>query len=266
MNYQKIYDSIIKDAKSKDRKKLRKNNVDYIYYENHHIIPKCLNGTNDIENLVLLTAKEHFMCHKLLTYIYKGDRKLACAFHRMTYTKNKRISLRDYVYAKELQQSIPVSIETKKKQSKARKGVKFSESHKDNLRKSIQKIKNEASLEEKNRRHEYAKGDKNGMFGKISPNKGKKLSIEEIENIKICTKLAMQRPEVKHKQKQNKLPMFAEKNGMYQQHHSDESKEKISLNLLKTPKIKCIHCLNEFYPWHYSRSHGDKCKKINVII
>ena len=69
MNHQKVYDNIIKNAKFENRKKLRKNKTNYIYYEKHHILPKCLGGNNDKENLVLLTAKEHYVCHKLLTYI-----------------------------------------------------------------------------------------------------------------------------------------------------------------------------------------------------
>lgn len=37
------------------------------YTERHHIIPKCLGGTNKKDNLVLLKAREHFICHLLLT-------------------------------------------------------------------------------------------------------------------------------------------------------------------------------------------------------
>lgn len=110
MNYQKIYDAIIQKAKSKNRVKLRKNQNGYIYYENHHIIPKCLSGTDDKENLVLLTAREHFVCHKLLTYIYKGNRRIVNAFYMLTHTKkfNKKISSRDYAYAKELVINTPI--------------------------------------------------------------------------------------------------------------------------------------------------------------
>ena len=39
--------------------------------EEHHIIPRCLGGSDDKSNLVKLTAKEHFICHLLLTKIYK---------------------------------------------------------------------------------------------------------------------------------------------------------------------------------------------------
>jgi hypothetical protein len=36
------------------------------YKERHHVIPKSLGGNNLPENLVNLTAKEHFICHLLL--------------------------------------------------------------------------------------------------------------------------------------------------------------------------------------------------------
>lgn len=39
------------------------------YTERHHIIPRCMGGTDDESNLVSLTAREHFVCHLLLTKI-----------------------------------------------------------------------------------------------------------------------------------------------------------------------------------------------------
>jgi hypothetical protein len=37
-----------------------------IYSEIHHIIPKSLGGSNSKDNLVRLTAREHYICHLLL--------------------------------------------------------------------------------------------------------------------------------------------------------------------------------------------------------
>jgi hypothetical protein len=55
------------------------------YTETHHIIPKSLGGSNKKENLVKLTAREHFICHLLLTKMVSGDskRKMAYACKRM---------------------------------------------------------------------------------------------------------------------------------------------------------------------------------------
>jgi len=41
-------------------------------YEQHHIIPKSCGGTDDQSNLVLLTPKEHYICHRLLPKMVKS--------------------------------------------------------------------------------------------------------------------------------------------------------------------------------------------------
>lgn len=64
--YTTWYNSIVSKAKFQNRQKLNRKHPDYVYYEKHHIIPKALNGTNTPDNLVLLTAKEHFIVHLLL--------------------------------------------------------------------------------------------------------------------------------------------------------------------------------------------------------
>lgn len=61
--YKKWYDNIIEN--SKNRKIVG-------YSEKHHIIPKSLGGTNDLKNISILSAKEHFICHRLLTRFTQG--------------------------------------------------------------------------------------------------------------------------------------------------------------------------------------------------
>ena len=58
--------NIITNAKSQNRKRGEH------YYESHHILPKSLYPlwSNNKHNLVLLTAREHFVCHLLLTKIF----------------------------------------------------------------------------------------------------------------------------------------------------------------------------------------------------
>lgn len=58
--YGNIYNSLIEKAQSKNRSK--KNG----YYESHHILPRSMGGTNQKINLVLLTAREHYIAHLLL--------------------------------------------------------------------------------------------------------------------------------------------------------------------------------------------------------
>ena len=45
------------------------------YTERHHIIPQSLGGSNDKDNLVDLTAREHFICHWLLIKMTEGDNR-----------------------------------------------------------------------------------------------------------------------------------------------------------------------------------------------
>ena len=129
MDYQRIYNEIISRARKENRAKLKRNNPNYVYYENHHIIPRCMNGTDNEENLVLLTAREHYVMHKLLVYIYPRVAGLASAVFFLTHTGNqnnrRKISSRDYENAKKLiDDNI---IEIGKKISKGKKGKKFTE-------------------------------------------------------------------------------------------------------------------------------------------
>jgi hypothetical protein len=78
MNYDLVYQRIIENAVSKER-----NRNDGNYYENHHIIPRSVGGPDGKDNLVLLTAKEHFVCHILLCEIYPDSKKLKFALWAM---------------------------------------------------------------------------------------------------------------------------------------------------------------------------------------
>lgn len=79
MNYEKIYNQIVERAR---------NRVLDSYTERHHIIPRCLGGTNDKKNIVLLTAREHYICHWLLYLIHPDNKKVKHAFWMMCNTKS----------------------------------------------------------------------------------------------------------------------------------------------------------------------------------
>lgn len=46
-----------------------------VYSELHHIQPICIGGTNQQNNLIRLTAREHYIAHALLTKFIKGKDK-----------------------------------------------------------------------------------------------------------------------------------------------------------------------------------------------
>lgn len=70
----------------------RKNRQIEDYVEKHHILPKSLGGTDKPENLIKLTAKEHYIAHLLLTKMYSGQYKykMNFAFGMMLADNNNR--------------------------------------------------------------------------------------------------------------------------------------------------------------------------------
>ena len=82
MNYIKIYNNLVSN------KTHRKKGKD-VYYESHHIIPKSLGGDNEKSNLVLLTSREHFVAHRLLTKIYPNSWKMKFALFMMAQEDTK---------------------------------------------------------------------------------------------------------------------------------------------------------------------------------
>lgn len=90
MDYKEKHDKIISDSllRGLDKSKCEG------YFELHHIIPRCFNGDNSKENLVLLTAKEHLTIHYLLCLIHENSKesnskekylKSLRSFHAMLY-------------------------------------------------------------------------------------------------------------------------------------------------------------------------------------
>lgn len=70
MDYTAIYQRLIEKAKTRT--------IDG-YKETHHIIPRCLGGTDDPSNLVDLTPEEHYLAHQLLVKIHFNNGKLLYA-------------------------------------------------------------------------------------------------------------------------------------------------------------------------------------------
>lgn len=142
MDYIKIYNKITDNGKGR---------VLTGYTETHHIIPKCVGGTNDSWNLVKLTAKEHFICHLLLCEIYPKNKKLRFALWNMCnvsrdYQERYKVSGKLYeIIRKEYSESVSG-------ENNPRYGVKLTDDIK-------QKISN-------GRIGKYV-GDKNPFFGKI---------------------------------------------------------------------------------------------------
>lgn len=109
MDYQRIHDAIIHRAKTRTLTG---------YKERHHIIPRCMGGGNEKINLADLTAREHFIIHKLLCEIYPDNKKLGFGLWMLTKAngpgqqRNYKISSREYeriklIYSNSLTGRIP---------------------------------------------------------------------------------------------------------------------------------------------------------------
>lgn len=71
------------------------------YYERHHIIPKCLGGSNAKNNIAKLTAREHYVCHILLTKMFdSGAYKAKMVFALMRMRNTSRYHKREYLNSK----------------------------------------------------------------------------------------------------------------------------------------------------------------------
>lgn len=134
--YTRWYDSIVYNAQCAMRSR-----KDGVYYENHHIHPNCFGGTKKRRNMVLLTAREHFLCHWLLTKMMADDvgtRKMMKAmksFTRASKNQQRGIIMQSVRYriAREIAnksfRGVPRSPEVRAKISAATKGRPHSAEH-----------------------------------------------------------------------------------------------------------------------------------------
>lgn len=248
--YFKYYYNIINHAKSR-------NNIEG-YKEVHHIIPKSLGGTNKKENLVSLTAREHFLCHMLLTKFTNGKQKRSMIFalnalSNLENSNQYRYKSRSYEISRKLfaeEQSNAVKGEgngmfgkthsdtSKKKMAEAHKGkspwnlgIKLTEEHR-------QKISESNSLE------------KNFMFGKTHS---------------LDTKQKISKKNKGHSYNKGILKTDEHKKKISEKLKGKIFSEEHKQKLKNVPKINCEHCNKNVSPPMYKRWHGTKCKTLFKI-
>lgn len=108
--------------------------------ELHHVIPRSLGGSNDKSNKVILTGREHFVCHLLLRKMTVGrdKQRMSCAAWALARVRINRddVKVTSRLFEtlrRELSLSkkgIPRSAETKQKCSLAKLGKPLSDQHK----------------------------------------------------------------------------------------------------------------------------------------
>jgi hypothetical protein len=151
---------IVFNAQAERRKKFQG-----VYYEKHHIIPRSLGGSNKKENLVLLTAKEHFICHLLLTKmcINTNDTKLMVLSFFMMRTispQQERVKITSSLFQN-------LKIEYAAIQSELGKKRTFSQKRNNKISQALKgHYTSEETKQKISQNHHNVSGTNNPMYGK----------------------------------------------------------------------------------------------------
>ena len=115
------------------------------YCEVHHIVPRSLGGSDDVDNLIRLTARQHFVAHWMLARALGGSASRAF-FMMSNFGKYGKVNSTTYAiarqeYAEQVSQQLkgkpsqcPFSEETKQKMREAKLGRSLREETKQKLR------------------------------------------------------------------------------------------------------------------------------------
>lgn len=230
--------------------------------ETHHIIPRSLfrqpanNLTSDPdvpENLVRLTTREHYICHKLLTKFTEGRNRylMIYALWRMTNsnTRGQRYQISGTAYQKNREllaearkglpgkkRNAPLSLELRAKISAVRK-------------ESLKKHGNwhlgkKRSLETRKKLSEKRKG-------KPAWNKG--VPRDAATKAKISER-------VREYNKNHPNPNLGKKRNL-----TPEQREQISEKSRNRARVQCEHCGKIIDISIHVRWHGDRCKSLKPI-
>jgi hypothetical protein len=226
------------------------------YTETHHIQPRSLGGTDDINNLVELTAREHFICHWLLVKMTTGEDhyKMLNALRMMRAEKHgqqryeTKITARVYESIKK--EYARLQSEKVSGENNPMYGDKFyrSEEGKQRQREAVRGINNGAKKEAARKKITESKlGKKREPFseewrarmaekkkGENNPRYGVELSEETRRRIGDKIRGRKQTDEEKARR-------------------SAANRGKVK------PKLLCPHCEQMIAVNTYSRWHGDRC-------
>jgi hypothetical protein len=199
------------------------------YYEKHHIIPKSLGGSNKKENIAKLTAREHFICHWLLTKMTEGEnqKKMAYACKRMMHSaghKQKRYKITGRLY-EQLRHNL----------NQILKNRQFTDEWLDKLRVSAQRRANNEG--------EHAKNIRRDTMIKVNKNrKGEKRPWQSGENNHFFG-----------------VRMIGTLNPFFGKKHTEESLMKMRR---PQPKFVCPHCNKTVGgKSNFERWHDNNCKE-----
>lgn len=213
MDYQKHYELLIEKYGSKSKPEG--------YSERHHIIPKCLGGSNALDNLVYLSAEAHYIAHQMLVKINPDHYGLSYAAIMMTVNTNRHKRSNNKLYAW-------LRVRFSENVSKARRGFKMSAEQKQKLSVFRKLFVGWKQSDETKLKISLAQtGDLNHMFGKTQSSES---NLKRSLKLKGVLKSEETKLKMSSSQKGNKKGA-----GRKGSKHSEESKLKISFSM------KCVH-------------------------
>ena len=164
------------------------------YHETHHIVPKCMGGSNDKENLIDLFAREHFEAHRLLALENSDVRGLQFAWWNMS-TVIREDMHRYKITAEEYEEVRTIISKLNSGENNPNYGKHMSDEAKNKLSISAKKRwKNDEYRNAQSERGKLLIGENNPNYGnhklvgRNNPNYGKSMTKEQKEKISATRK------------------------------------------------------------------------------
>ena len=184
MTYSAIYCSLIERRRSNPLPNGE-------YGEVHHIIPKSEGGDNSPDNLIRLSAREHYAAHLLLAKIYDDQKMYSAVIYMQTGCKNRKFKFNSRLYEtirKEYSSKISGKNHWNYGKPSWNKGIPLSDEQKEKLRKSLTgrhlKESTKEKLRGKTHTDEWKAKMSEKMSGKNNPFYGKSHTPETMKRIK----------------------------------------------------------------------------------
>ena len=149
------------------------------YHERHHIVPRCMGGGDDEENLIDLFAREHFMAHKLLVDENPDNESLILAYACMAFVKRNDTE-RYELTPEEYEEAKIILSETISNRYTGEGNPFYGKRHTEEAKQKIRESNLGRVYSEETR-----KKMSNSLSGENNPMYGKRWSQERIDNISI---------------------------------------------------------------------------------
>ena len=244
--YTRWYNTIIERARDR---------ITDEYTESHHVQPRSLGGTDNKDNLVNLTAREHFVCHWLLSKMHTGEAKakMIYALNGMKrgneFTQRYETKITARVYENLKKEFSRVHSATMKGTTPVNKGRLMSEEQK-------------AKIRTTKAANPY-KWDADALAKRAATQTGTKRSQVTKDKIRDALKGKYKGPMSEEEKLKRSVALLgkSKQNGHGNRISATVAAQKAAgTHYTQQPKQTCPHCGVQAAKHRYNAFHGDKCK------